>query len=85
MEAVSKLSWLPLLSLGGGEGVGGPTNLTKGAKAMHRKCFEGIVVYLKSPRRRRDQKIGVKCFGKYRCVPIIASSEARNICNRKMF
>ena len=32
----------------------------------------------KSPRRRRERKIIRKCFETYRCVPKIASPEARN-------
>ena len=34
-------------------------------------------MYLKSPRRRREKILILKCFEKYRCVPKIASPEER--------
>ena len=39
--------------------------------------MKSIVVYLKSPRRRRDKLLRAKCCEKYRCVPKIASPETR--------
>ena len=42
---------------------------------------QSIVVYLKSPRRWREQKLFYKCYiAEYRCVPKIASPEARKKC-----
>ena len=42
-------------------------------------------MYLKRPRRRCEQKIIRKLIEKYRCVPKIASPEARNFFIKKTF
>ena len=47
------------------------------------KIFESVVVYLKTPRRRREQISIRRRLKKYRCVPKIASSEARTNLIRK--
>ena len=40
-------------------------------------ALNSIVVYLKSPCRRRKHRIRRTCFAKYPCVPKIASLEAQ--------
>ena len=51
-------------------------------------AIQSIVVYLNSPRRRREKKSQenvLQHYTKYRCVPKIASPEARNNFRKKTY
>ena len=60
-------------------------------RVCYRACYrvasrhQDIVVYLKSPRRRREKVLLVKRYRKYFSVPKIASPEARKKLIRKCF
>ena len=46
---------------------------------------KSIVVYLKSPRRRREKAKVLQRYTKYRCVPQIASTETRTNFSKKTY